>query len=235
MPHSSPPAAKNKLLQTLSRQDREELLGKGAHVELVFGEVLCQPDQRIRYAFFPDSGVISLITPIDAHASLEVAIVGDEGMLGLPLVFGSTVAPLRAIVQGPGTAWRVKAGSFRRALERSSSLQRGLNRYLDVMLRQLARTAVCTHFHVVESRLARWLLMTSDRMHSDEFYITQEFMSSMLGVRRAGVNHAASLLRDRKLIHYVRGQLTILNRRGLKAAACSCYAATKETYSRILS
>jgi CRP-like cAMP-binding protein len=232
--HPSSTAATNRLLRDLSRQEREELLEKGEHVELILGNVLCEPDESMRYALFPTSGAISLMACAETNASLELIIVGDEGMLGLPLVFGTQSAPLRALVHGSGMAWRITASGFRHTLERSKRLQRVLYRYLDVLVRQAARTALCAHFHAVEARLARSLLTTSDRMHADEFYMTQECISTMLGVRRPGVNHAASVLRDRKLIRYCRGQLTILDRRGLQAAACSCYAATKRIYSEML-
>ena len=160
--------------------------------------------------------------------------MGDEGMIGLSLLLGVNIAPQRAVVRGSGSAWRISAAPFCREVEHSAALRRRLNGYLYVMLRQLAQTVVCTHFHGMESRLARWLLMTGERAHSDEFYITQEFISSMLGVRRAGVNRAAGALQDRKLIRYCRGHLTIVDRRALQAAACTCYADVTNTYARIL-
>jgi CRP-like cAMP-binding protein len=227
-------AVKNRLLDALPRKDRDRLLERCEQVEIKLGDVLYEPKRAIRYVFFPTSSFISLITPINGDASLEVGLVGSEGMLGISLILGVDAAPQRALVQGPGSALRIKAAPFCRELERSPLLRRELNRYLYVTLWQVALTAVCTRFHVVEARLARWLLMTSDRAHSDHFYITQEFMSYMLGVRRVGVTQAAGVLRGRKLIRYNRGQINILDRRGLRAAACSCYGEALEVYNRIL-
>jgi CRP-like cAMP-binding protein len=232
-PTKSAPAA-NLLLAALPRKDRQRLLAAGEPVELGFGDILAEPNERIRHVYFPTESFVSLITTIDERANLEVGLVGNEGMLGIWLILGIDVSPLRALVQGAGPALRLNAASFRRELEESSALQRQLKRYLYVVISQFAQTAVCTRFHVVEARLARWLLMTQDRAHSDQFHVTHEFLAYMLGVRRVGVTKAATSLQKRKLIAYSRGNVTILDRAGLKAASCRCYDIDSATYARTM-
>jgi CRP-like cAMP-binding protein len=172
--------------------------------------------------------------PIDHSASIEVGLIGKEGMLGIPLVLGVDVSQVHAVVQGAGRALRMEARGFQRELGRCEALRGAVNRYLFVHMSQLAQAAGCTRFHLVEARLARWLLMTQDRARADDFHVTQELLAELLGVRRVGITKAASSLQKRGLIHYNRGHITVLDRRGLKAASCGCYNADRESYQRIL-
>jgi CRP-like cAMP-binding protein len=197
-------------------------------------QVLSHVGIPTRHVYFPTEGFISLVTPINGTPILEVGMVGREGMLGTQLALGVRAAPLHALVQGPGAAWRIGAVAFRRELAQSAALRRGLNRYVYVLMMQLASAASCLRFHKIEPRLARWLLMTQDRAHSDCFHVTHEFLAYMLGVRRVGVTTAASVLQRGGLIKYHRGQIQVLSRRKLEAAACSCYAADREAYSKLL-
>ena len=234
MPLTQRAPAGNDLLEALPSRDRLEILSRCEAVELAFAEVLYVPWKRVSHVYFPTQGFISLIMPINGTAALEVGLVGSEGMLGIPLVLGLDVSPVRAVVQGAGPALRMAAAHFCRELDRCPALQREMHRYAFVHLTQLAQTAGCTRFHVVEARLARWLLMTQDRAHADSFHITHEFLAAMLGVRRVGVTKAASSLQRRGLIHYRRGDITVLDRRGLKTVSCACYKADLDSYRRIL-
>jgi CRP-like cAMP-binding protein len=225
----------NRLLGGLLRRDRERFVACGERVELAFGQVLCEPDQDIRHVYFPFDSFVSLAAPVDSRSSLEVGLIGNEGMFGIPLVIGIAESAQRAVVRGAGGALRVPAAAFHRELGRSEALRRGLNRYLYALMAQFAQTAACTRYHLLEARLARWLLMTRDRAHSDGFHLTHDFLADMLGVRRVGVTKAAGALQRNRLISYRRGHITVLDRAGLEVASCGCYRAMKQTYDRFLS
>ena len=232
MPQHTP--AINRLLDSLPGDDQRRMRSRCDAVDLAFADVLYTPGECLGQVYFPISSFISLIMSAGGAACLEVGLVGNEGMFGIPLALGVDVSPLRAVVQGAGSALRMDAASFRRHLANSPALQREIDRYVCVHLTQLAQTAACTRFHVIEARLARWLLMTQDRARAHTFHVTQEFLALMLGVRRAGVTNAANSLQRRNLIHYRRGDITVLDRRGLKAASCGCYRADRTSYDRIL-
>ena len=166
--------------------------------------------------------------------SLSYVFQGREGMLGAEMVLGVAISPLHALVQGPGKAWRIPVRAFRGELGRSSALRKHLNRYLYVLMAQQAASAACLRFHQTGPRLARWLLMSQDRAQAASFHVTQEFLAYMLGMRRVGITTAASALQRNGLIEYVRGELTVLDRKGLEAVACSCYAADQQSYTELL-
>jgi CRP-like cAMP-binding protein len=228
------PAVENHLIELLPRKDRLRLLAACEPLELALSEVLCEPGKPTRHVYFPTGGFISLVTPVDGSPGVEVGMIGREGMLGAQLALGVPAAPWRAVVQGPGAAWRISTAAFRRELAQSPALQRLLNRYLYVLMAQHAASAGCLRFHLTGQRLARWLLMSQDRAHSDSFHITHEFLAYMLGMRRVGITAAASALQRNGLIEYHRGELTVLDRSGLEGAACSCYAADRQTYTQLL-
>jgi CRP-like cAMP-binding protein len=224
----------NRLLDALPFKDREQLLANCEAIELVFGEVLYRANEPVSHVYFPTGGFISLVTSVDGSANLEVGLVGNEGILGVSLMLGVDAAPFYSLVQGAGSALRITTTAFLLQLENSPALQSELKRYLYVLMRQLAQTAICTRYHLVEARLARWLLMTQDRAHSDHFHVTHVFLAYILGVRRVGITKAANSLLKKKLISYKRGDITILDRVGLEAASCECYRVDKEIYERIL-
>jgi hypothetical protein len=225
----------NRLIALLPRKQQQQFLAECEEVDLIFGEILSEEGDRIRHVYFPTGdSFISLMTRVEDNPNLEVGMVGSEGMNGISLMLGVDTSPLRTLVQGAGTALRIKAATFSRALENIPQLVQILNRYLYVLMSQLAQSAACTRFHVVEARLARWLLMTQDRSHSHQFHVTQEFLSYMLGVRRVGVTNAAGALHKQGLITYSRGYVTIIDRSGLEAASCACYKADIKSYKGAL-
>ncbi len=199
------------------------MLEQSTTVELKLGEILAEPGQPATHAYFPVGAIISLLASVDKKTTLEVALVGFDGMLGLSLALGAEGAPLRARVRAAGTALRVEAATFKRLLENSPEMRADLDRYACNQLTSVAQTAVCTRFHLVEERLARWLLMIHDRAGSDHLELTHGLLAEMLGVRRSGITTAAGVLRQRGFIKYTRGDITIVNREGLEAASCACY------------
>jgi CRP-like cAMP-binding protein len=217
------PTVVNNILQALSPEENQRLLTQCEAVNLEHGELLCEIGKPIRHVYFPNNGIISLLTSVDGHASMEVGLVGREGMAGIGLFLGIGISPVRMLVQGSGSAIRMNAAAFRHAIKRHPALQRELSHYLYAFMAQVAQTAACNRHHLLGKRLARWLLMTHDRAQSNEFHLTQEFLAHMLGVRRVGITGAARQLQEKKLISYCRGNIIILDRKGLELASCRCY------------
>ena len=229
---ATPPLVVNRLIDGLSAETRKRILKLCAPVELAFGTVLCEANQPLRHVYFPLTGFISLVAIVKDHPPLEIGLIGNEGMLGATLALDVTSARLRGIVQGPGTALRMTAAQLRLLLRENRALRRTINRYLFVLLAQQSRSIACTRFHEIKSRLARWLLMTHDRAHADHFYLTHQYLADMLGVQRSAVTIAAGALQRNKVIRYVRGEIIVLDRRGLEAASCECYRAVIEDHQR---
>lgn len=217
------PAIPNILLRLLPHKDYLNLAPGLTPVALKFGQVLYEPGKPMRDVYFPSACLVSLLTIAEGHLALEVGMVGREGMLGIPLALGIGISPVRALVQGEGPALRMSKARFLAGFGASLPMRRAVLTYVHSLMGQITQTAACNRFHLVEGRLARWLLMTRDRVGSGEFRMTHEFLSHMLGVRREGVSEAAAIFQDRHLIEYSRGKIRILNHRGLEAAACSCY------------
>ena len=227
-------SSSNHLIDLLPRKDRLRFLGACEAVELPLAQVLCEPGKPTKYVYFPTDGFISLIAVVKGSPGVEVGMVGREGMLGVQLALGVATAPLHALVQGAGTAWRIGTKAFKAELAASPALQNELHRYLYVLMAQLAESTACVRFHQIGPRLARWLLMSQDRSRASSFVVTQEFLAYMLGVRRVGITAAAGALQRGGLIAYSRGKLTVLDRKGLEQAACGCYAADQKTYAELL-
>lgn len=224
----------NRLIALLPQQERQSLLAACEQVELRAGSTLCKSGERIHDIYFPISCTISLISHIDAHDKLGVALAGNEGMFGIPLILGVEVSSLCALVQGSGSAWKIGTAEFMLKYRQNPALQQVLRRYMYILIKQFTQTAVCNRFHKTEARLARWLLMTDDRTYSAVFHVTQAFLAYILGVRRVGISKAAGSLQKQKLISYTRGDIAIIDREGLEKVACSCYQTDKDAFDRIL-
>jgi len=217
----------NSLLAALPRKEYQGLLTSLEPVTLTFGEILYEPGKPISNVYFPSDSLVSLLTLVKGHMALEIGMVGREGMLGIPIALGITDSPVRALVQGSGTALRMTSTRFRSEYATSEAMRKHVNRYVHARIVQITQTAACNRFHPIEARLARWLLMTRDRVGTNHFHHTQELLGNMLGVLRVAVTNAAGALQRRKLISYSRGEINILDSRGLEAAACDCYRIVK--------
>ena len=221
------PAA-NRLLAALPKEEYRRLLPELEQVAMPFAEVLYESGEGTRHVYFPNDSVVSLLAEVADRSPLEVGIVGNEGLAGISVFMGVDASPHRAVVQGAGTAVRMKASVLRKESGRVGPLHRLLHLYTHSLLTQVSQSASCNRFHMVDARLARWLLMSGDRLGTNEFRLTQDFISNMLGVRREGVSKAAGVLQKSALINYSRGHIKILDRAGLEAISCECYRIIKD-------
>jgi CRP-like cAMP-binding protein len=229
---SRPPPIRNQLLAALPGNVYKRLMPQLESVPLPFMDVLYEGGETIKHVYFPDDGLISLLVVMGDETLREVGLIGNDGMLGVPLVLGMKTTPTRALIQMPGSAMRMKAEALRGELKQGGALRGVLLAYAHALFTQVSQSAACISAHAVEKRLSRWLLMTHDRAPGDEFEMKHEFMAMMLGVTRSVVTRAAGRLQDEKMLRYTRGRVTVLDRRGLEATACECYGVVKTEFDR---
>lgn len=224
----------NHLLHALPTGDYERI---ASHLELIpmrLGDVLYESGDKLRFVYFPTTCIVSLLYVMEDGASAEIAVVGNEGILGISLFMGGETTPSRAVVQSAGHAFRLKAELLKNEFGRFGPTMHLLLRYTQALITQMAQTAVCNRHHSVDQQLCRWLLLSLDRLSSSELSMTQELIANMLGVRREGVTEAAGKLQDAKLIRYRRGKITVLDRPGVEARSCECYQVVKTEFDRLL-
>jgi CRP-like cAMP-binding protein len=229
------PTTANRILNSLSRAEYERLALDLEPVTLSAGEVLCQPDQPITHVYFPNRGTVSLVSGFEDGGTVEVGMVGNEGMFGVCVFLGTISSPLLAQVQLAGDGLRMRTDVLKREFSKCGVLHDMLLRYTQAFITQIALTAACNRAHHISERLSKWLLMCQDRAQSKELGLTHEFIATMLGTRRAGVTEAAAQLRDAGVITYNRGRVTITDRAGLEAASCECYPMIKKEFARLIS
>jgi len=230
-PHSP---NQNHLLANLPSEDYERLLPHLELMPLPLGCSLYESGVQMRHVYFPTNAIISLLYVMEDGSSAEIAVVGNEGVVGVSLFMGGETTPSRAVVQSAGFAYRLKGQLMKDEFFLAGPMQRLLLRYTQALLTQMAQTAVCNRHHSLDQQLCRWLLLSLDRLHSNELTMTQELIANMLGVRREGVTEAAGNLQRAGLIEYQRGRITVLDRVGLEARACECYAVVKKEFDRLL-
>lgn len=224
----------NHLLAALPRKDWEALSGNIELVRMRAGQLLTDSGQRIHHVYFPTTAIVSMLSLLENGATAEIAAIGNEGLVGIPVVTGGDTMPCRVEVRTPGFAYRLSAGTLRQEFTRSPAMQRVTLLYVQAVLTQIAQTAVCNRHHSLNKQLCRWLLLALDRMATNELVITQQVIANMLGVRREGVTEAAGKLEDLGLIHHSRGHITVLDRHGLEAHSCECYKLVKREFDRLL-
>lgn len=229
-----PNPIENQLLSALPKEEYEHLLPNLELVSLTFKQIIYAPNEPIEYVYFPTKGIISLVNVTEDGRTVEAGMVGNEGMAGIPVFMGADRMPCLAISQVVGNAARMKADIFKREVTPGTSLYNLLLRYTQALLNQISQSVACNCLHSVEGRLCRWLLMSHDRARSDQFMLTQELISQMLGVRRASVSEVAATLQKAGLIRYSRGKITIVDREGLEVSSCECYRVVKQEFVRLI-
>jgi CRP-like cAMP-binding protein len=224
----------NRLLSRLPEEEYERLLPHLEHVFLTLGEVIYESGGQQNFIYFPTTAIISLLYMMQNGSSAEMGVAGNEGLVGIALFMGGDTVPNRAVVQSAGDAFRMTTKVLQEEFAQSGMFQRLLLRYTQALMTQMSQTAVCNRLHSVEQQLCRWLLLSRDRLNTDELVMTQELIANMLGVRREGVTIAAQRLQETGMISYVRGHIRILDRQGLEATVCECYGVVKDEYYRLL-
>ena len=224
----------NHLLAVLPQSETDRLFPHMELVALPLGEALYEPGDHMDYVYFPTDSIVSLLYVMENGSSAEIAVVGNEGLVGIALFMGGETMPNRAVVQSKGNAFRLKGQLLKQEFNRGGALQHLLLRYTLAMLTQMAQTAVCNRHHSVDQQLCRWLLLSIDRLTTNDLSMTQELIANMLGVRREGVTEAAGKLQSAGLITYSRGRITVVNRPGLEARVCECYGVVREEFRRLL-
>jgi CRP-like cAMP-binding protein len=233
-PDRSPGEPQNHLLAALPRDLQTELKSRMSVVSLDSRKKLYEPNEPIKYVYFPISGVMSLLAVMDDGSAVEVGTIGNEGMVGIPVFLGTMESPGRAVQQVPGSAWRMPVEAFVAEIQGGGPLPELLRRYTQAVFVQVSQSTACNRLHPAEERLARWLLQTHDRVEADEFSLTHEFLGQMLGVRRATVTVVAGALQKAGIIEYKRGIVTILDRERLEEASCECYRIIRDEYDRLM-
>ena len=234
-PSASPALpTRNHLLAALPKSDYQRLATHLEPIPLPLGWSVYEPGSPMEHVFFPTDGIISLLYVMENGASAEIAVTGNEGLVGIALFMGGESTPSRAVVQSAGQAYRLRADFLKEEFERGGELQHLLLRFTQALITQMAQTAVCNRHHTLDQQLCRWLLLSLDRLPGNELLMTQELISNMLGVRREGVTDAAGKLQSAGLIRYSRGRITVLDRPGLEALSCECYQVVKTEFDRLL-
>jgi CRP-like cAMP-binding protein len=231
---AAPTPKDNRLLAALPEASLRKLLPLLERVPLPLGMVVYESGGTQGYVYFPTSSIVSLLYVLADGASAEIAVTGNEGLVGIALFMGGETTPSRAVVQSAGHGYRLRAAALKKAFEDGGELQHLLLRYTQALITQMTQTAVCNRHHAVDQQLCRWLLLSLDRLSGNELVMTQELIANMLGVRREGVTEAAGKLQDEGLIRYSRGRITVLDREQLEARVCECYAVVKKEYDRLL-